>query len=68
MWNLNFNAGLFKVGNLSEKANVDVKSAGGSGTTYYYHSCGDDVADIIAENGFRTDIPNPQVAFNNNRY
>ncbi len=28
MWNLNFNAGLFKVGNLSEKANVDVKSAG----------------------------------------
>ena len=45
---------------------VSVK--GGSDTTYYYHSCGDDVADIIAENGFRTDIPNPQAAFNNNRY
>ena len=40
----------------------------GGSKTYYYHSCGDDVADIIAENGFRTDIPNPQAAFNNNRY
>ena len=33
-----------------------------------YHSVGDNVADIIVENGFRTDLPNPQAAFNNNRF
>jgi intein/homing endonuclease len=40
----------------------------GKTESYYYHSCADEVADIIAESGFRTDLPNPQAAFNNNRF
>ena len=34
----------------------------------YYHSCADEVADIIADTGFRTDLPNEVAAFQNNRY
>ena len=34
----------------------------------FYHSCADEVADIIADTGFRTDIPNEVDAFKNNRY
>lgn len=41
---------------------------GGKGSEIYYHSCGDNVADIIADTGFRTDIPNNTDAFHNNRY
>ncbi len=41
---------------------------GGSNVNIYYHSCADEVADIIADTGFRTDLPNEVVAFHNNRY
>ena len=41
---------------------------GGSKTGTYYHSCADEVADIIADTGFRTDLPNEVAAFQNNRY
>lgn len=40
----------------------------GSKTDFYYHSCADEVADIIADTGFRTDLPNERAAFQNNRY
>lgn len=45
-----------------------VAGEGSSQATKLYHSAGDNVADIIVENGFRTDLPNPQAAFNNNRF
>ena len=35
----------------------------GSKTDFYYHSCADEVADIIADTGFRTDLPNERAAF-----
>lgn len=40
----------------------------GMGSNTYYHSCGDNVADIIANTGFKTDIPDEVTAFYNNRY
>lgn len=41
---------------------------GGKKINSYYHSCGDDVADIISDKGFRTDLPSNVDAFHNNRY
>ncbi|MEF2969293.1 RHS repeat-associated core domain-containing protein [Paenibacillus sp. M1] len=34
----------------------------------YYHSANPTVVDIMKENGFRTDLPNPQAAWKNNRF
>ena len=54
------------------KAGSSVKFSGGSKSgsnpNTYYHSCADEVADIIADTGFRTDLPNEVAAFHNNRY
>lgn len=35
----------------------------GSNPNTYYHSCADEVADIIADTGFKTDLPNKVEAF-----
>ena len=34
----------------------------------YYHSANPSVVDIMKESGFRTDLPNPQAAWKNNRF
>jgi len=34
----------------------------------FFHSTSDAVVDLIMNGGFRTDIPNPQAAFHNNRF
>ena len=63
MWNLNFNAGLFKVGNISEKASVDVKSAGQGGSKYVKASFWERIRTKTAKVG---DInPNPLDEFSN---
>ncbi len=34
----------------------------------YYHSANPSVVDLMKESGFRTDLPNPQAAWKNNRF
>ncbi|MEG2051957.1 MAG: hypothetical protein RR012_06610 [Oscillospiraceae bacterium] len=40
----------------------------GTGVTMLYHSADKNVVDLIKENCFRIDLPNPQAAFHNNRF
>lgn len=46
----------------------DAARGAGNAASGFYHSANPNVVEIIQQNGFRTDLPNPQAAFHNNRF